>query len=110
MKKFLILFLIIFGILSCTKKIETLKTSVVEVARPTLDISLPDPVNLEKIEWHIIVNNDKKYVGITIEDYKKLSINMEKIQSFILKQKDIIKEQKKYYENRKDRVHRNTTG
>jgi hypothetical protein len=100
-KKIFIIAICLFFLFACTKRLETVKTVTVEIERPTLDLSLPDPISLETVEWNIIEDDGRKYIGVSFDDYKRLAVNLEKIQSFILSQRDIIKEQKDYYEYRR---------
>lgn len=89
----------LFLIVACTKRIETIE---VPIERVSLDLGHPDPLHLENMTWYIVEHDGKIYFSIMSSDYKRLAINMEKIQSFILKQKDIIEAQKNYYESGSD--------
>ena len=78
-----------------------------------LNISQPQPLNLKKVKWILITpeNADRVFselkaqgvdpvlFGVMDKGYIDLSENMEKVQGFIVLQKQIIEKYKEYYES-----------
>lgn len=111
----LIIILTMFLLTACAgiKKIETVK---VAVAKPPLNLELPDPLSANDVEW-IVINQDnyqevfdkltadgKKPVlfALTDKGYQALSINYADLRKHILAQDQIIIQYKNYYEPGKD--------
>lgn len=83
--------------------------------KPQLNISNPSGLKMEPVQFVIIHkdNADSAFeklesqgsepivFGLTGKDYKNLSINMEKLKSYIILQRTIIKKYKEYYEGAK---------
>ena len=94
---------------SSVKKLDIFKT---EVPRQPLNLALPDPLKVEELKWYIINSensaevldkikkkgDDPDLFGLTDEGYETLSVNFAQIRAYILKQREIIKQYKEYYE------------
>lgn len=94
---------------STVKKLDIFKT---EVERQPLNLQLPDPLKVEDLKWYIINSENASEVlekvkqsghdpvlfGLTDEGYETLSINFAQIRAYIIKQREIIKQYKEYYE------------
>ena len=94
---------------SSVKKLDIFKT---EVERQPLNLELPDPLKVEDLKWYIINSENSAEVldkikkkgddpvlfGLTDEGYETLSVNFAQIRAYILKQREIIKQYKEYYE------------
>lgn len=94
---------------STVKKLDIFKT---EVERQPLNLELPDPLKVEDLKWYIIHSENASEVlekikksgedpilfGLTDEGYETLSINFAQIRAYIIKQREIIKQYKDYYE------------
>jgi len=91
---------ILFGCSSIPKEREV-KTITVEIKKPALNLPIPSPLNIQHVDIFIIPCKDveKWCIGYMIEDYEKVSKNMEKLQNYILNQNLIINQYKQYYEN-----------
>lgn len=102
-KWFSVLVVMLF-IYSCTSvlPVREVETITIEIEKPALNISLPEPLNLENIKLHIFEYDGKWYISYIIEDYEKIADNMEQIQNYILEQNLIIKQYKQYYEPKKN--------
>lgn len=100
---------------STTKDIQPIKkieTVAVPIEKTPLDLPLPDPIELDKVNWIIITkdNADKVFTdlannqtdlvlfGLTDNNYETLSKNLAHIRAHIIKQKELIKQYKEYYE------------
>lgn len=109
--KVLIILLTMFLLTACAgiKKIETVK---VAVAKPPLNLELPDPLSANDVEW-IVINQDnyqevfdkltadgKQPVlfALTDQGYQALSINYADIRKAIAEQRQIIISYQEYYE------------
>lgn len=75
--------------------------------KPKLDISLDSGIELHDVKFVVLTEkNSKAYFekhkaafSLTEQDYKNLSINVEELRQFIIKQLKIIKLYKDYYES-----------
>ena len=109
--KVLIILLTMFLLTACAgiKKRETVK---VAVAKPPLNLELPDPLSANDVEW-IVINQDnyqevfdkltadgKQPVlfALTDKGYQALSINYADIRKAIAEQRQIIISYQEYYE------------
>ena len=100
---------------STTKEIKPTKiieTVSVPVEKTPLNITHPPVVELEKINWIIITKDNAEDIfsmltekqtdavlfGLTDDNYEILSKNFAHIRAYIVQQKEIINQYKKYYE------------
>jgi len=104
-----ILFLSTALLSSCAKRPTEIK--VVQAPRPTLDLPLLTPLQLDGVQWSIITENNYKEIFAKLKDqgyqpilfslneagYEKLSINMTKIRGHMAQQKAVIAALKSYY-------------
>jgi len=107
----LIILLTMFLLTACAgiKKIETVK---VAVAKPPLNLELPDPLSANDVEWIVINQDNYKEVfdkltadgkqpvlfALTDKGYQALSINYADIRKVIAEQRQIIISYQEYYE------------
>lgn len=114
MKKILLaIALLLISGCSTVKPLEVFNTSV---EKTPLNLKDPDPITLESINWKIIseenseeiykelkANNiDPVLIGLTDNDYEKLSINMEKLRGYIIRLQFILNKYRNYYEDNVD--------
>lgn len=95
------------------KQIETVK---VEVSKPALNLSNPEPLKLRETKWVVVTRENAEQVfaeleakgqavalfALTADGYEALSINIADIKTFIGTQKEIIIQYRDYYEGEKD--------
>lgn len=86
------------------------------VDKPALDLPSPPAIKLDSIKLRVIhKHNADKYfnevdssgkepvvVAISVNDYKKLALNIAKLKIYIKSQQKIISLYKRYYESRKN--------
>lgn len=82
--------------------------------KPQLDIDVAEPLDLEDVEFVVVhkdnidqiftemenKNETPVLIGMSGSDYKKLSINMKKIQNYLREQQKTIILYKEYYESK----------
>jgi hypothetical protein len=113
----IIIFIILIamsGFLSgCSEK--QLQVITTQDERIKLNLSEPSQINLKPITFYVLTENnkdvifaelqaqnkDKVIIGISDEDYQKMSENLLLIQDYIVQQRYIIKSYKEYYETEK---------
>jgi hypothetical protein len=107
--KLLILIITSIILSGCTSAFEMICR---EEPREQLSLLDPDTPNLESIKWHVLTRKnveqkfdalkelgyDEAFIGLTDEGYEDLSINSKKTQNFIIKQRKITDEYRRYYE------------
>ena len=95
------------------KQIETVK---VEVSKPALNLSNPEPLKLRETKWVVVTRENAEQVfaeleakgqavalfALTADGYEALSINIADIKTFIGTQKEIIIQYRDYYEGERD--------
>jgi len=111
MYKINLLFIIFVGLLaSCYSKPISIITE--ETIRPPLSLNLPPPIELKNMEFYILkrenalkifdkLEKNKKapiIIGMSVEDYKNLAMNLDDLNHYIAQQNKIIDSYKKYYE------------
>lgn len=110
--------LAITGCSAIEQQEEPCPSKVVYVEHPHLNVPDPEPLDLQEVQFAIITkrNADAKFSemeskridpvvwALTDENYKALSINVEKLQAYILQQADIIEAYRQYYEGKFDGV------
>ena len=84
-----------------------------EVERQPLNLPLPTPLEMEKIEWIILTSDNAEQVfkkmeeqgldpvifGLTDNDYQLISKNFARIRNHLKIQNDMIEKYKEYYES-----------
>lgn len=96
MKRLTVVCSIFLLCLGCSRSIPT--PSVEIINRSPLVLPDPAPLNLSPVQFKVIETDTGTYVGLTIEDYKRLAENVSKIQSYIRLQKIVIEAYRKYYQ------------
>lgn len=100
------------GFTGCAEK--EIEILTVQDERLHLNLSEPEQLKLKPVNFYIITednkdsvfkqikstNKDAMLIGLTDEDYIKMSENMILIQNYILEQKYIINSYKLYYESK----------
>lgn len=98
-------------ITGCSTK--TIDINTVEKERTKLNLSEPNAIKLKDVNFLIITeqnsntvfkqletsNKDKVLIGLTDEDYIKMSENLLELKGYILEQRKIINSYKEYYES-----------
>jgi hypothetical protein len=87
-----------------------LTTNTPTFDKPKLDISLDSGIELHDVKFTVLTEenskiyfqNHKATFSLTEQDYKNLSLNVEELRQFIVKQLKIIKLYKDYYESSSD--------
>ena len=87
-----------------------------EVKRTPLNLDEPDPIQLGKVEW-LVINKDnyekvfkklqegKKDIvlfGLTDDGYEQLAINFAQVRKYIMLNRNVLMQYKKYYEGNDD--------
>lgn len=104
---------VLFLFSGCSEK--KLEVHTIEEPRLELNLKEPNQLKLNNINFIVITEQnsstvfkqletsakDKVIIGITDEDYIKMSENMLLIKQYIIQQKEIIRAYKDYYENKK---------
>ena len=94
---------------SSIKKLDIFTT---EVERQPLNLESPEPVKLDKIDWIVVSSEnaeemfarlkeegyDPVIFGLSDEEYEDLAMNFAQIRSYIIKQNEILKKYREYYE------------
>ena len=105
------LMLVLF--LSGCSSVKELSIFKEEVPRAKLNLDKPTPLQMEKIQWHIITSENAEEVfkkleaegidpvlfGLTDKDFELLSKNFAKIRNQLKIQNDLIDKYKEYYES-----------
>lgn len=98
----------------CLSACSTTYTTPVE--RPRLDLPPPPAVTLQSVKFHVIHKNnadkffndptkspkDSVVVALSVQDYKKMALNLAKLKAYIKSQQKIISLYKRYYEATKN--------
>ncbi len=99
-----------FLLTGCAEK--SINVNTTEVERTKLNLEQPSKLNLNDVNFIIITeknsssvfkqletaHKDKILIGLTDDDYIKMSENLQELKHYILKQQQIIKSYKEYYE------------
>lgn len=110
---FIILIGISMTVVGCSEKQIEVRTIADE--RIKLDLKEPTQLKLNPITFYVLTeknkdavfkqldaqNKDKVIIGISDEDYQKMSENLVLIQNYIIQQRVIIQSYKDYYETSK---------
>jgi hypothetical protein len=111
-----ILIAIILLTLSGCSSIEPIEFFSKPIEKAPLNLKDPDNFKLEDINWSVITeaniekafkklkdkNIDPVFVGLTDNDYERLSVNMMKIRNYIIQYQFILKQYRNYYEGNVD--------
>lgn len=99
-----------FLLTGCAEK--SINVSTTAIVKTKLNLEQPNKINLKDVNFTIITeknsstvfkqletaNKDKTLIGLTDDDYIKMSENLQELKHYILKQQQIIKAYKEYYE------------
>lgn len=94
---------------SSIKKLDIFTT---EVERQPLNLESPEPIKLDKIDWIVVSSEnaeemfarlkeegyDPVVFGLSDEEYEDLAMNFAQIRAYIIKQNEILKKYREYYE------------
>ena len=100
MKKYMLIFVILFST-SCSFSSRRIETNF---DRPNLDLPKIEKLNLDDVKMEVLTKDEVEQYDsevlfvISDNDYKKLSLNMQKILSHIRIQNKVIQLYKDYYE------------
>ena len=86
------------------------------IEKTPLDLSMPDPLRLDPIDWMVITPANAEEIfrrletkeldlvlfGLTDEGYKKLAVTIAELRNLINQQRNIIIKYKEYYEPKKE--------
>jgi len=111
MNKFIIILISILFLNGCSS-IKKLDIFTTEVERQPLNLESPEPVKLDKIEWIVVSSEnaeemfarlkkegyDPVVFGLSDEEYEDLAMNFAQIRAYIIKQNEILKQYRQYYE------------
>jgi hypothetical protein len=105
------------SLLLCVCLSACFKTYTTPVERPRLDLPPPPSVTLQSVKFRVIHkhNADKFFndvdkndgkepvvVALSVQDYKKMALNLAKLKAYIKSQQKIISLYKRYYEANKN--------
>ena len=104
----------------CSEK--SIQISTVQSERMTLNLPEPEQLKLKPVTFYVLTeknkdavfkqletqNKDKVLIGLSDDDYQKMSENLIHIQNYIIQQRQIIKSYKEYYElNKEENIEKN---
>lgn len=95
MKKLLMSIPIVILLSSCASGIDVTTSPI---KRSNLNIPIMEPLNMDNVQWKVIVENDKPSYCVNNQNFVNLANNMEKVQNRLKLQYEVIKKQKEYYE------------
>lgn len=98
----------------CSEK--SIQISTVQSERMKLNLPEPEQLKLKPVTFYVLTeknkdavfkqletqNKDKVLIGLSDDDYQKMSENLIHIQNYIIQQRQIIKSYKEYYESNKE--------
>lgn len=93
MNKIILLFTCMVILSSCV----TTSVKTVPIERVSLDIQIPQPLNLRTVKWKVHKINGDIYFSLDEKNFKYLSKNTEDVQNRLYLQHSIIKKQKEFY-------------
>ncbi len=108
--KIICLIILVFSLSGCFEKQIEIQTLPEE--RIKLNLEEPDQLQLKPVTFYVMTeqnkdavfkqleaqNKDKVIIGLSDEDYQKISENLVQIQNYIVHQRHIINAYKEYYE------------
>lgn len=97
--------LVLLIALGCLSGCFSVAKKEVCLEKPQLIIQNTDPVELDPLKITIITKNNKDdlftgeevFFSLDPQSYKNLSLNLEKIKNYIIKQNKVIEQYKSYY-------------
>ncbi len=104
----------------CSEK--SIQISTVQSERMKLNLPEPEQLKLKPVTFYVLTeknkdavfkqletqNKDKVLIGLSDDDYQKMSENLIHIQNYIIQQRQIIKSYKEYYElNKEENIEKN---
>ena len=104
----------------CSEK--SIQISTVQSERMKLNLPEPEQLKLKSVTFYVLTeknkdavfkqletqNKDKVLIGLSDDDYQKMSENLIHIQNYIIQQRQIIKSYKEYYElNKEENIEKN---
>jgi hypothetical protein len=112
MKNILLLIVLAMFLTSCSKSVQEIQVTTVEVSKTPLTLPNPDPLKLQDIEWIIITKENAneiferiksaggEYALFAVEDtgYEKLQINYTDIRNKLAEQRQLLLAYREYYE------------
>ena len=112
MKNILLLIVLAMFLTSCSKSVQEIKVTTVEVSKTPLNLPNPDPLKLQDVEWIIITKDNAneiferiksaggEYALFAVEDtgYEKLQINFTDIRNKLAEQRQLLLAYREYYE------------
>ena len=112
MKNILLLIVLAMFLTSCSKSVQEIQVTTVEVSKTPLNLPNPDPLKLQDIEWIIITKENAneiferiksaggEYALFAVEDtgYEKLQINFTDIRNKLAEQRQLLLAYREYYE------------
>ena len=113
MKNILLLGLLAVFLSSCSKSVQEIQVTTVEVSKTPLNLPNPDPLKLQDVEWIIITKDNAmeifeklkaaggEYALFAVEDtgYEKIQINFTDIRNKLAEQRQLLLAYKEYYES-----------
>ena len=66
--------------------------------KPTLDVALPDPLQLAPVQWKVLNVGPDTYYALAPQDFTNLANDLESIQNRTALYHQVIGSQKQYYE------------
>jgi PBP1b-binding outer membrane lipoprotein LpoB len=103
-------------ILSGCSTIKPLEVFSKPIEKTPLNLNNPEKIELDDVKWRVVTeqnakeifeqlkekNIDPVLIGLTDNDYERLSLNMNKIRNYIIQYQYILNEYRKYYEDNVD--------
>ena len=110
--------LILITCLTSCSGVKQLSIFKEEVPRAKLNLEKPTPLEMEKIQWHIITSENAEEVfkkleaegidpvlfGLTDKDFEMLSKNFAKIRNQLMQTNKLLDQYKEYYEAEEDKA------
>lgn len=108
----LVLLILLTSLTSGCSSIKKLDIFTTEVERQPLNLESPEPIKLDKIDWIVVSSEnaeemfarlkeegyDPVVFGLSDEEYEDLAMNFAQIRAYIIKQNEILKKYREYYE------------
>lgn len=115
MKRTIIATALILSLSGCST-VNPLEVFSRPIEKTPLKLNDPEQITLDEIKWRVITKQnadeifeklknkkiDPVLIGLTDNDYEKLSVNMQKIRNYIIQYQYILNEYRKYYEDNVD--------
>ena len=112
MKNIILLSVLAVFLTSCGSSVQEIQVTTVEVSKTPLNLSNPDPLKLQNVEWIIITKDNAneiferiksaggEYALFAVEDtgYEKLQINFTDIRNKLAEQRQLLLAYREYYE------------